>query len=314
MRFFALLIGLMLCSAGAFPQIARAKTLELEPSSDWRLREYDDKCRMSRTYGSGDDRLTLRIDKGGPGPGFNMILIGRPVRNPYGPTVGLTFAPGEEVRRNYIESESSKGRPVMAMFGVQPVSLEPESSAADGTTMKEEGEGETVDLSQASVSDVASEDVLKARYAAVTSIDLKSGVIEPISLKTDDLLEMAEPLFACAQKLANRLAWRRPEGGSTNGTPSTPRDMESWASKIQANYPHHLVLKGEEGSVGVRLTVNKSGRATFCEVIRYSGPASFNDTACLLLLRHARFNPAMDSEGNPRASFYKTTVRYTIDK
>lgn len=312
MRLVSLFVCFGALSLWASADIASAKTLTLKPSSDWRLREYDDKCRMSRTYGSGEDRLTLWIDKGGPGPSFNINLIGRPVRSPYGPTVGLTFAPGEEVRRNYIESKSSKGRPVMAMFGVQPVSLAPGKPAPDDTQETDERTEETVDLSAGSVSDVVSVETVKARYAAVTSMDLNSGVIEPISLKMDDLLEMAEALFACSQELAIRLEGRTPDGDYIKGTPSTPRDMETWAEKISANYPLHLLREGEEGSVGVRLTVNKAGRASFCEVTRYSGPASFNDTACLQLLRHALFNPALDAEGNPRAAFYETTVRYVI--
>ena len=314
MRYLYVIVCFVTFGLGLPPYAAHSKTLTLKPSSDWRLREYDDKCRMSRTYGSGEDRLTLWIDKGGPGPSFNITLIGRPVRSPFGPTIGLTFSPGEEVRRNYIESKSSKGRPVMAMFGVQPVSLEPEQAATDEAQEKGEGTEETVDLSAASVSDVASVETVKARYAAVTSMDLKSGVIDPISLKMDDLLEMAEPLFACSQELAIRLGGRTPDGVYLKGTPSTPRDQKTWAKKIQANYPLHLLREGEEGTVGVRLTVNKAGRASFCEVISYSGPASFNDTACLLLLRHAVFNPALDADGNPRSSFYKTTVTYTIRK
>ncbi|MEO0644020.1 MAG: energy transducer TonB [Pseudomonadota bacterium] len=314
MRYLFVIVCFVTLGLGLGPYTARSKTLALEPSSDWRLREYDDKCRISRTYGTGEDRLTLWVDKGGPGPSFNITLIGRPVRSPYGPTIGLTFSPGEEVRRNYIKSKSSKGRPVIAMFGVQPVSLEPEQAAAVETEEKGEGTEEKVDLSVASVSDVVSEDTLKARYTAVTSMDLKSGVIDPISLKMVDLLEMAEPLFACSQELALRLEGRTLDGGDAKGKPSTPRDQKTWAKKIQANYPLHLLREGEEGSVGVRLTVNKAGRASFCEVISYSGPASFNDTACLLLLRHAVFNPALDAEGNPHASFYKTTVTYSIRK
>lgn len=314
MRLVSLSVCFSALSLWANAEAAHAETLTLKPSSDWRLREYDDKCRMSRSYGSGEDRLTLWIDKGGPGPSFNITLIGRPVRSPYGPTVGLTFSPGEEVRRNYVESKSSKGRPVMAMFGVQPVSLEPEQPAVDDTEENDEETEETVDLSAASVSDVVSVETVMARYAAVTSMDLKSGVIDPISLKMDDLLEMAEPLFACSQALAIRLNGRTADGGYSKGTPSTPRDLDKWAKEIQANYPLHLLREEEEGSVSVRLTVNKGGRASFCEITRYSGPASFNDTACLQLLRHARFNPALDADGNPRSSFYETTLRYLINK
>ena len=66
--------------------------------------------------------------------------------------------------------------------------------------------------------------------------------------------------------------------------------------------------------MAVRLTVNKEGRASFCEVTGYSGPVSFNETACLQLLRHARFDPARNAEGNPVSSFYSTRITYRLNK
>ena len=63
----------------------------------------------------------------------------------------------------------------------------------------------------------------------------------------------------------------------------------------------------------MRLTIDKVGAPTFCEVTGYSGPASFNDTACLQLLRHARFAPATNAAGDPVASFYSTRITYRLN-
>lgn len=152
---------------------ALAEPLRLAPSSGWTLKEYDDKCRMIREFGSGENALTLWIDKGGPGPGVNLTLVGRPVRNPYGAYIRIGFAPGEQVERNFITATSSKGRPVLGLFGVQPVSLlaDPEETSEG----KDTGDEESVDLTQASATEFVDEGTLKKRYAAITALELSGG-------------------------------------------------------------------------------------------------------------------------------------------
>lgn len=307
-RYFLIIAG----ATGLFgaTEPASAAPIRLEPASDWELREYDDKCRVIRTFGSDENELTLWIDKGGPGPGVNLTLIGRPVRSPYGAYVRVGFVPGEAVDRNFITASSSKGRPVLGLFGVLPVSLRAEP---EGGEDKADAEGEEiVNLTQGSASGVATEETLKRRYAAITSLELSGAVIDPITLELDRVLPMADDLFKCAAALSQRLS-RNPaaEGGLARGVRTV--DEASWARQIQENYPAHLWQSEQQGSVAVRLTVNKEGRASFCEVTGFSGPASFNETACLELLRHARFSPAMDIEGNPVASFYSTRITYRLN-
>lgn len=289
---------------------ATAEPLRLKPSTGWELREYDDKCRMIRTFGEGEDELTLWIDKGGPGPGVNLTLIGRPVRSPYGAYIRVGFAPGEPVDRNFITATSSKGRPVLGLFGVQPVSQMAEKSEDEPPPTKP-GE-EIFDMAAAVVAEFASIDTLKKRYAAITALELSGAVIDPITLELDRVLPMGDQLFTCATQLAKRLT-RNPveEGGLAKA--ATTVDPASWAQTIQENYPAHLVRAEQQGTVAVRLTINKEGRPTFCEVTAYSGPASFNDTACLQLLRHAKFAAASDAAGKPVASFYSTRITYRLD-
>jgi TonB family protein len=289
---------------------AHAEPIKLKPSSDWQLREYDDKCRMIRTFGSGEDELTLWIDKGGPGPGVNLTLIGRAVRNPYGPFVRVGFAPGEPVERNFITANSSKGRPVLGLFGVQPVSLLIDEM--DGANASREKGEEQVNFAEAELTNLASEETLKQRYSAVTALELAGGVIDPITLELDGVLPMVQELGKCSVALAERLA-RSGSGDGGKGTPVKSKDEVIWAQKLQQNYPSHLLQAHQQGTVAVRLTVNKDGKPTFCEVTHYSGPASFNDSACLQLLRHAQFTPATDAAGNPVAGFYSTRITYRLN-
>lgn len=299
-------LGLLLSAAGT----ASAEPLRLEPSSDWQLREYDDKCRMIRDFGEGEDALTLWIDKGGPGPGVNITLIGRPVRSPYGAYIRVGFAPGEQVERNFITAKSSIGRPVLGLFGVQPVSLLADSEAATAKPAGEEKD-ESVDLAAAVASEYVDEATLRKRYAAIEALELAGGVIDPVTLELDRMLPMMQELMDCTRELTQRLA---KDLSAEGGTPVRTVDEAIWAAKIQENYPAHLVRAEQQGTVAVRLTVNKEGNPTFCEVTGNSGPVSFNDTACLQLLRHARFSPATDAAGNPVASFYSTRITYRLNQ
>ncbi|AOL93464.1 TonB family C-terminal domain-containing protein [Porphyrobacter sp. LM 6] len=297
-------------AAALTPAPAAAAPLVLKPSSDWALKSYDDKCRMIRTFGSGEDELVLWIDKGGPGPAVNLTLIGRAVRSPYGAFTRIGFAPGDLVERSFITAKSSKGRPVLGVFGVQPVSLLPdEALAAD--KQRQSGE-EQVDFADGALTAVASEATIQQRYAAITALELNGAVIDPITLQIDDMLPMAQQLLACTAALTDRLA-RASQGGADGSTRIKTRDEATWAGKIQADYPFHLLRAGQQGRVAVRVTVNKEGEPTFCEVTAYDGPASFNDSACLLMLRHAKFSPATDAAGNPVAAFYSTRITYRIN-
>jgi TonB family protein len=292
---------------------AHAKPIRLEPSSDWQLREYDDKCRMIRTFGKGEDETTLWIDKGGPGPTVNLTLIGRPVRSPYGAYIRVAFAPGDPVDRNFITATSSKGRPVLGLFGVEPVSQMAEQAEVAAPAPAEDKGEESVDLVAATPAQFASVETLQKRYAAITALELSGAVIDPITLELDDVFPMADQLLTCTTQLSKRLS-RNPaeEGGLAK--PATTVDEAMWAMKIQENYPAHLLRAEQQGTVAVRLTVDKQGRASFCEVTGYSGPVSFNETACLQLLRHARFDPARDASGAPVASFYATRITYRLNK
>lgn len=299
-------IGSLFGTAGA----ASAEPLRLKPSTGWQLREYDDKCRITRTFGKGENALTLWVDKGGPGPGVNLTLIGRPVRSPYGATIRVGFAPGEPVDRNFITATSSQGRPVLGMFGVQPVS-QVADLGPDAATPPQTGGEESVDLTLGTAAGYVSNDAYKQRLAAITALELSGAVIDPIVLELDEALPMADDLWNCSKALSERLAQNF---GALGGKGVQPVDIAIWAQKIQENYPAHLLRAEQQGTVAVRLTITKDGKPTFCEVTGYSGPASFNDTACLQLLRHAKFAPATDAAGNPVASFYSTRITYRLNK
>jgi protein TonB len=67
------------------------------------------------------------------------------------------------------------------------------------------------------------------------------------------------------------------------------------------DYPAAAVRAREEGNVGFRLEIDKIGRVTACAIIVSSGSATLDSATCGLLVRRARFTPALDYKGKPTA-------------
>jgi periplasmic protein TonB len=93
----------------------------------------------------------------------------------------------------------------------------------------------------------------------------------------------------------------------------TPRGQPgSWVTND--DYPPSAQRDGVEGVTGFRLAVGPDGKVTGCTVTSSSGSSLLDDTACRLLTRRARFNPAKDANGVGMADSYAGRFRWQIQK
>jgi protein TonB len=93
----------------------------------------------------------------------------------------------------------------------------------------------------------------------------------------------------------------------------TPRGSPgSWVTND--DYPPSAQRDGVEGVTGFSLAVGPDGKVTGCSITASSGSSILDDTACRLLTRRARFNPAKEAGGNPIASSYAGRFRWQIQK
>jgi len=287
---------------------ALADPLTLEPSTDWKLREYDDKCRMNRVFGSGDDRVTLWLDQGGVDPSYNLTLIGGPMRSPYGANISIQFAPGPEYSRAYLKAKSSKGRPVISLFGARLLPTTAELKETDSEPESQDGE-ESVDWANGWVASVDTTLPSPEQIFAITELRLGRALIKPVTLRTGSLTTPLADLQSCAEKLEEQIKVNT----ALAATPVKPTQIGRWARILQQNYPRHMLRAEQEGRIGVRLTIGTNGRPSYCEVTSVVGPTSFNDTVCLLLLKHATFESARDESGKPVAARYATMVTFRLN-
>lgn len=289
--------------AAALPAPAQAAELALAPASDWTLKEYDDKCRVTRIFGTGEDAVTLWLDQGGLTPTFNVTLLGRPLRHPFGPNLSVRFAPEPEYSRNYLYAESSKGRPVVTLFGVR---LTPNSAERALLGLPPEA------APDASISGPRSDPaaVAAARAAAVTEIHFGRALVQPLRLESGALDAPIAQLQACAERLDRQIG----VNSALAATPPRPVEEARWAAEVRKGYPAYLARAEQEARLDVRLTIAASGKPSFCEVQEVEGVTSFNDTACLLLLRHATFEPARNAAGEALVARYRLRMTFKLNK
>jgi protein TonB len=91
-----------------------------------------------------------------------------------------------------------------------------------------------------------------------------------------------------------------------------PKNPREWAERIHDAYPIEAREQRLEGVVGLTVTVGRDGRAWNCEVTQSSGHAILDAAACTGIQRYARFDPALDRNGNPIASTFSTRITYRL--
>ena len=275
--------------AASFAAPAQAdEGITLEPSSDWRFREYEDRCRISRNFGEGENRTTLWIEQGGAEPNYNLTLIGRPLRHPYGGGVRIQFGDLPENIRSYISAESSRGRPVLMMYGAT-------------LTQPEMGRDETSPTPDLSFDSELAEQIETLR--------LRTSIVEPIQLELGAMGEPLTFLNECGTKISALLSQA---GRALTGeaAPPQPIDEDDWLNR--GDYPLHLVAAQMQGRIVFRLTVNRQGRPSSCFILESNKPQLFDDSVCLGLMKRAEFEPARDANGEPVASYYVSSVSFRV--
>ncbi len=90
-----------------------------------------------------------------------------------------------------------------------------------------------------------------------------------------------------------------------------PRGRDStWVTTD--DYPSSAIREESEGTTATRLSIGADGRVTSCDVTSSSGNSSLDQAACRNLIRRARFDPALDRDGNPISSSFSKRVRWVL--
>ncbi len=283
----------LMVALGAAPICAAAADeppVEMAPHSQW-VADYDaDSCALRRAFRGGDHEAILELRGFSPGNGFKVTIVSD------------TLAVTRESPRVRFEPDDEWHEPLSPMFveaGSRRGIYYNDSLLTNATSAD--------DPPPVAITDADRD----ARERAITGLSVNDGFDRDILLKTGSMHAPMGAMRACMDDLithwgldvaAQRTLSRRVQ----------PIEMARWARRIQEHYPPEMVRTGQGASIQTRLIVGSDGKPTSCHVQVHISHPSFEEAACDLLMRHARFEPALDASGAPVASFYTTTLVYQV--
>lgn len=89
-------------------------------------------------------------------------------------------------------------------------------------------------------------------------------------------------------------------------------DPGSWVTS--EDYPPSAVRQGHDGTVAFKLQIDRAGIPADCAIEHSSGYDELDQQVCTLLVKRARFSPALDASGNPMTATYHNRFTWKIQR
>lgn len=292
----------VLLAALALPGLAVAKEpLRLKPSSKWNVHYAEDSCRMGRSFGEGDKKITLLVDRYQPGDALRLSFVGKPADTSLNEgIVRIRFGPAEiEQEAEFYPATLADKTPSLIIRGsVRIAPYSPEVHAAHDAALK------------AKRYDFEWPQVTPEQEAAVTFIEVKRSIRQPFILETGSLGAPLAALEKCTDELLDHWGIDVAKHAALSRKLRPRSNPGQWMKS--RDYPLPMLLSGKRAIVHFRLNVDAAGKATACHIQQSTRPKAFDDAVCKAIMRNAEFDPALDAEGKPIASYWLNSVVFHI--
>jgi hypothetical protein len=282
--------------------MAATKEMRLKPSSKWAINYANENCRLGRFFGEGENQVILFMDRYSPSDNFRVTLSGKPMKSMLGgEKIRIQFGPNEtEQKLEYLPGSIDKETPSLIVQS---------SITVVGQTAEEIKQYE-IAMKSKDYEVMKREPIAPARYAAIKSISISKSQSKMIVLETGSMEKPMAALSKCIDDLvttwgvdvARHAALSRP--AMPKGNPG------SWLTTD--DYPRNMLNTGQGGIVNFRLSIDDTGKPTACHIQETFRERGFDKIVCDNIMKRARFEPALDKDKLPIASFYLNTVRFQI--
>lgn len=282
--------GLLLCGSASTSALSATTPAIYPASSPWNLHYADDSCLLVRGFGTGQTKALLRFEKTAPSERFSLTLLGGPLRLNSGLTrrISLTFGPGGT-------PDTREGAPVgdMMIGEVKTPLVIVESASLYGQP-------------PASVlEEVARSPAAEAKITQLL-VALRGG--SEFILKLGPMDKPMAALRTCTDNLVKGWGLDPDVQKSLRSSPVPLKSPGDWLRS--GDYPAVMLSSGKSAVVRFRLIVDASGGVTGCSIPSSTKGEEFGKTTCNVLVKRARFTPAVDAGGKPVASYYVNSVTW----
>jgi hypothetical protein len=274
-----IILGVALSALPSVPALAQEETV-LTPSGPWEKASSGDQCRIERKFEANGQPHLLILEQNAPGPGFAMAVAGPSL-------VGLSSE--LPVRINLTE-----GHPGIE----ESARIEPNRQFGQ----------------VAVVSDLTIFAPPRPKFGRVDTEFL--GFMDRVAVAQGDtqtnfvtgsLADAAQMLNECtAQTLRSWGLEPKVQYGIQRT--AFPLEAKQFARKMLRLFTNRNLRSGPFEAIAL---VDASGTATGCLILPGPGYDDLDSAACKAI-KKARYLPALDAEGRPVASFWKTSFKFNV--
>ncbi|MBT2135197.1 hypothetical protein KK137_12745 [Croceibacterium sp. LX-88] len=280
----------MVIAAGALcllqAGVAHAQSaLQLAPAEEWELGSGPESCWISRRFGAGDKGLFVRIETFGTRSSLRVFMRGKPL--PQRDSGILDFQTqynpnGTANERAGILNWSGNAPTLTFLEALTPM----------------EGAGSTADPQGQTYSGLE-------RTTRELKLTFSRG--SPVSLQLGSMEASLDRLQECAHGLPAKWGFDADQQRALIQA-ATPIDGDRWIDP--GSFPWEYLRSYQSVVLNLRLLVDDGGMPTDCIVQAPQFERAASEIACRTMMANARFEPALDAEGEPVASYYTTSIFY----
>jgi hypothetical protein len=274
----------------------------LPPTSAWTLAYDDDSCALRRTFGDGKQNAYFELRRFGPDSALQTMVASDNLRS----RDLVSFQYRWNVDHDWREAGRLKFTLDSGLGGV-----------LFGAGFAELP-GDLPDL-PSRVLYVRSTDWRATELEAagrINSIAVRGATARgmyrhELVLRLDGLDVALAALNTCIDNLVT--LWDIDiEAHKTLSRPALPIDFEDSSRMI--GYPPKMLRQAMPGLVNIRLAIDEEGRVTACRIQMPLSDPAFEASSCDDIQHAFEFEPALDKDGKPIASFWTTRVEFRIGR
>ena len=284
-----------------------SQSVRLQPAGKWVLDYAAESCRLSREFGTGDDKIQILFESNAP-ERLNLVAMGSRLATDR-EKVPAKFLPvqGEPINGDVVFTADAKQA---AVFWHDVPLLSDRTIAV--LKKRDDQERAHKDQRPAPINLVErdAERAERAAFtAAATELQIEPRWNRPVILETGS---MGAPIKAFDQCLRQSLRdWGvDPDIEDKIVRPVWAPDPRRWFTA--ADYPALMEKQNKESSVSVRLTIDPTGRVAKCSTNTHFDAPEFNAVVCDIFRKRSVFAPAELADGTKVQSYYANDVTFRL--
>lgn len=274
------------------PAHAAKEPLQLDPSSKWNINYSDEKCTLVRSFGQNENMINLYITRYAPGNALDIFFVGELFKSNFSQgTTMIKFGDHQaEQELGYFSAKSSDDIPSMVFrssMTYAPFSEESSKTAIFDPTISDQENG--------------------IEYIKTTTPKKKDVII-----KTGSLGKAMAAMRSCTDDLITSWGIDAKINATLTRLAEPTTSPATWIRS--SDYPSSQLRSGAQTIVRFRLNIDEVGHITQCRIQDSYGDDAFDSAVCDNIMKRAKFNPALDKDNNPVASYYVNKVIFRVNQ